>query len=212
MPSFRPLALCAMFAAALGGVASTAGAANAGTLSLQGRFEADDEHAVFSFEVAAADHLSARTLSYGGGVDALGRSVAAGGFAPVLSLYQDGFGLLQLAVGSQSACSAAGGFCWDATLNLDLGPGRYTLVLTQDGNLPLGSTAADGFSQDGRPDFTGLDHLGQPGLRFIDVAGQPRDGHWALDLYAAAVPEPSAAVLFLAALLVGAACRRRLHP
>jgi hypothetical protein len=179
------------------------------TLSLQGQFGHDDDRAVFNFQIAAADHFSARTLSYGGGIDAQGRSIAAGGFAPVLSLFLDGFGLLQLAVGSQATCGTVGSFCWDATLDVDLGPGRYTLVLTQDGNLPRGQIPADGFSQDGRPDFTGQDYLGQPGLRFIDINGQPRDGHWALELNTAAVPEPSTAALMAAALLLGLACRRR---
>lgn len=199
-----------MKAAALLLLGLAAGAASAGTLSLQGRFEADDERAVFSFEVAAADHLVARTFSYGGGLNAQDRTVAAGGFAPVLSLFQDGFGLLQLAVGSHTACAAAS-FCWDATLDLALPAGRYTLVLTQDGNLPLGDSPADGFSQDGRPDFTGVDHLGQPDLRFVQVDGQGRSGHWALDVSAAAVPEPSPTALLGAALLAGVLCGRRLH-
>jgi hypothetical protein len=101
-------------------------------------------------------------------------------------------------------------FCWDAALDLPLGPGQYTLVLTQDGNDPLGTAVTDGFSQDGRPDYTGVDHLGQPGLRFIQVDGQARDGHWALDLTVSAVPEMgSAALLGAGLLLLTLASRRR---
>lgn len=199
------------FAARLATLAAallTAGAAAADTLSLQGLFSRDDERAVFSFTLAQPDRLLARTLSYGGGLNAAGQAVASGGFAPTLSLFEADFGLLQRAVGSHNSCAAAL-FCWDATLDLPLGPGRYTLVLTQDGNDPLGATPADGFSQDGQPDYTGLDHLGLPGLRFIQVDGQGRDGHWALDLTVSAVPEPGSAALFSTGLLLALAwCRR----
>lgn len=200
-----------MKAAAWLAAALVAGSAHAGTVSLQGHFDADDDRAVFDFDLARADHLVARTLSYAGGVDASGSPVAAGGFAPALSLFQSGFGLLGMAAGSVTACPGAASFCWDAALDLDLGPGRYTLVLTQDGNLPLGDSPTAGFSQDGRPDFTGLDYLGLPGLRFIQVDGSARDGHWALELSNTPLPEPSTPALLAIALLAGLTRRRHLH-
>ncbi len=172
-------------------------AAVAGTADYSGRFADDDERFTLDFSLAASGPVEVDT-----------RSFAAGGFAPVLSLF-DGAGLLiQLDVGSSHVCAGAGGFCWDARLALDLAAGSYQLVLTQDGNTPLGPTLADGFSMSGQPDYTGLAYLGQPGLRFINVDGSARTGDWAFTLQAASVPEP--AVLLL--LLTGLAClagRRR---
>jgi hypothetical protein len=204
----RTTSLLAPRLAALAVALLTAGAATADTQSLQGLFSRDDERAVFSFTLRQPDRLLARTLSYGGGLNAAGQPIAGGGFAPTLSLFAADFGLLQQAVGSHNACAGTL-FCWDAALDLPLGPGQYTLVLTQDGNDPLGTAVTDGFSQDGRPDYTGVDHLGQPGLRFIQVDGQARDGHWALDLTVSAVPEMGSAALLGAGLLLLTLANRR---
>ncbi|RZL31435.1 MAG: hypothetical protein EOP35_22040, partial [Rubrivivax sp.] len=128
----------------------------AGTSSHSGKFVDDDDRYTFDFSLAAAGPLLVETQSF-----------AAGGFAPVLSLFDASGQLLQLDAGSSHTCIGGGSFCWDAHFALDLTAGAYRLVLTQDGNLPLGPTLADGFAMTGRPDYTGLDFLGQPDLRFI---------------------------------------------
>lgn len=173
-------------------------AAAAGTASHSGQFTDDDERFTLDF-----------TLLADGGVQVDTQSFAAGGFAPVLSLFDAGGQLLQLDVGSSHSCSGSGSFCWDAHLSLALTAGSYRLVLTQDGNLPLGSLLADGYSMTGQPDYTGLSYLGQPGLRFINVDGSNRTGDWAFTLQAASVPEPAAALL-LATGLAWLARRRRM--
>ncbi len=220
MPSFctcPPVRHCAALAAAAC-LSALVGAplAQAGTASYSGRFSADDQRFSRDFNFAAADTLSARTFSYGGGVNGDAAAIAAGGFAPVLSLFDAAGLLLQAVSGSAAVCGSGvgavdhvSGFCWDAGFSAALAAGHYKLVLTQDANLPFGPFLANGFSMTGSPDYTGLAYLGQPGLRFINVDGSQRDGHWALDVSAAAIPEPGGLALTSGGLLALAALVRR---
>ncbi len=204
-------AVCALAVAALP-------SASAQGTSYTGNFTDDDAQFSLSFSFAATDTLIARTLSYGGGFNGLGQGVAAGGFAPVLSLFDEAGLLLASAAGSANLCSTsataadpASGFCWDASLNTVLSAGHYTMVLTQDGNLPLGPFLADGFLMTGTPDYTGLAYLGAPGLRFINADASQRSGHWAFDINVTSpVDEPATPLLMCAGLLAAALRLRRL--
>jgi hypothetical protein len=179
------------------------GAAQAATQSVQGAFLQDDELFSTSVWLSQDDQLSVQTFSFAGGLNGQGQPIAAGGFAPVLALFAEGGELLQLARGSSGACGdpsspdPASGFCWDAGFSMALPAGHYTLVLSQDGNEPLGPLLGDGYSQAGTPDYTGLNYLGQPGLHFVQVDASQRSGLWAFDVQAASVPEPASALLWL---------------
>ncbi len=182
--------------------------AAAGTWSVNGHFTHDDELAQFTLDLPAEDVLSVRSWSYGGGSNAAGQAIAGGGFAPVLALFDADGWLLQLAHGSgnENVCSVLGstapasGFCWDAAFSTPLAAGRYTLVLSQDGNEPPANWLSGSYAKAGVPDYTGQDFLSQADRRFIQVDGTPRTGAWALDITASAVPEPAGALLMLLGL------------
>ncbi|MBC7455741.1 MAG: PEP-CTERM sorting domain-containing protein [Massilia sp.] len=174
-----------------------AGMATATPVMYQGTFSADDEHVSVPINLAGSGRLTAITSSW-----------ALGGFAPVLTLFggADGY---QQNVGSRRTCGAgsgspdaATGFCWDATLSRALQAGNYLLVLTQDDNLTNGDTLADGFSQDGTPNYTSLNYLGIPnGPLCINVDASQRSCNYAMTVDVAldqvgTVPEPASLALF----------------
>nr|WP_316639889.1 DVUA0089 family protein [uncultured Roseateles sp.] len=215
-PCAKPLARRAL---ALVTLAMAAAASQAATVSFAGDFMRDDDLFSTTLVLGAADVLSVQTFSFAGGLSAQAGPVAAGGFAPVLALFIEGGELLQLARGSSNVCGPGtgaadpvSGFCWDAQFSVALPAGHYTLLLSQDGNEPLGSLLTDGYSQAGQPDYTGINYLGQSGHRFVQVDATQRSGHWALDLQASTVPETATALLTLLGLGGLSAARRLVAP
>ena len=207
---------CATKALATMGLAFSLLAATAGQaapVDAAGTFVQDDHSHAVQLHLDAPGTLSAQT-----------RSFASGGFATVLSLFGPGTldpALLQLDVGSLHTCGPGSGspdpstgFCWDAALEVQLGAGDYTLVLTQDGNQPLGPLLSHGFQQDGQPGFSGQQYLGDDSRRFIHIDGSPRGANWALQWELTPdderqLPEPGTAFMLPFALGALAAARRR---
>jgi hypothetical protein len=195
--------------------------AQATVLSSEGSFSSDDEVKLFNFSLGSDFLFSARTWSFGGGVNGAGDSVAAGGFAPVLSLFdangtQD---LLQIAqAGAGGSCPAgantdpASGFCWDVGFSLLLTTGDYILALTQDDNTPFGPFLTDGFLRNGQGNFTGPSYLGTDG-QCVLVDGGQRTCDWAVDFVLpespVVVPEPGALALLALGVVVLAGVKRR---
>lgn len=188
--------------------------------STQGDFIHDDDMQFFTFSVSRMSDVHIYTLSYAGssaapgGTNAAGQVIVPDGFAPVLSLFSGSTGQLltysaPAAVPGTNTCAYCAvdrdtGALWDADIQIKLAPGTYTLVLTEDDNLPMGGYLSDGFMQQGNGDFTGpYFNQGQPGS-FWDAHPDPRTSHWAVDALMA--PEPGAFWLcgigMLAALLL----------
>lgn len=190
---------------------------HAATFSFTGTFATDDELATFLIDLPVAGDISALTLSYQGGNNVSGQVVPAGGFAPVLTLFNAGGDDVYGNTGSANVCQGSSSFCWDAAFDLPgASAGHYTLVLSQDGNLPLGQLG-DGFSMTGQPHYT-AQYLGSPGdsnATFVQIDGTQRSGRWALDLSVegtvTAVPELSSAAMLTVGLSVLSLARRRVR-
>jgi hypothetical protein len=176
-----------------------AGAAN---FSFTGAFNQDDDVQLFRFAVTGPSFttVTLQTLSYDGGLNAAGALIPAGGFDPVISLFD--------AAGTLLDDNDDGSFGPDAFLQLPLGAGDYLAALTESPNRANGPNLADGFVLAGLSNFTG------PG--FVDVFDNQRDSRWALDILnvasaavgIAAVPAPGTLWLIVAALLAFAALSR----
>ena len=192
---------------------------NAASFSFEGFFTKDDDLRHFRIAIGAPSVVTFRTLSYGGGVNELGNAIAAGGFDPILTLFQefnDPNGLM-LGQNDNGSCPPANNdpvtnACWDSELTIALTPGLYTLVLSQSDNFALGPFLADGFLRAGQGYFTGPTFVGTPGA-FYDANMAQRTSAWAVDVLdvqdAVIIPEPSTLLLLLSGIAAAAVARRR---
>jgi hypothetical protein len=192
MRRLRPIPLVLVML--LGLVCTTGPTASAAHVSLTGTCTQDDEVQMFIFTVTdpAVTTATLQTLSYAGGLNAAGAVVAPGGFDPVLTLFAQAGVLIGEDDDSSTVADPVTGLSLDAVVQLDLTAGRYVVSLTQAPNCANGPTVSDGFQLAGTGNLT---------RGFVDMFGNQRDGHWAIDLLNVAaaapvvIPEPATLLL-----------------
>lgn len=154
----------------------TGGVAEAADFSFRGNFTADDDVQLFNFTVGAESTVTLRTFSYAGGTQADGTVIAAGGFDPILALFDSAGSLLDQNDDDPSGTVPADpvtGVAYDTLLTRLLAAGDYTVSIMQYDNFANGPTLADGFLRQGESNFSG---------GFIDFEGDQRTSAWAFDI------------------------------
>jgi hypothetical protein len=200
------------------GASSPSQAAN---FSFTGTFTGDADVQLFDFTVGAPSIVTLLTYSYAGGTNSVGAVIPAGGFDPILSLF-DSSGLLidqnDDGVFPDVGIDPITGVAWDTYLETALlGAGDYTVAVSQYDNMAEGSQLSDGFRRSDA--FFTTTILGGSCLsgQFCDAANDQRTNSWAFDILNVesavipAVPVPAAVWLFGTALigLVGFGKRRK---
>ncbi len=191
--------------------------AHAANFSFQGTLANDSSIQLVNFTLDAPTTVTIQTFSYAGGVDAVGGTIASGGFDPLISLYDASSALInENDDGPTSAPDPVTGQRFDVDLSTALSAGTYTIALGQYDNFGNGPTLSAGFAETD-PNFTAL--FGCSNGQFCDVTGDNRSNAWELSisnastasLATAAVPEPGMLGLFTIGLsLLGVTGGRKL--
>lgn len=200
-------------------MAGIVGNASAISLSYTGTFSADDDVQLINFTANITSLVTLRSYSYAGGVQADGNVVSAGGFDPILALFDStGNFIDENDDGDFVPVDPNTGEALDTELEILLAPGDYTVAIMQYVNFANGPTLGDGFAEQGNPFFTaGLG--GCSNGQFCDISNvapyNNRTNQWAFDVLnvneVPAVPVPAAVWLFGSGLLglVGMARRKK---
>lgn len=157
----------------------------ADNFSFTGSFTQDDQVQAFSFSVGATSNVTLETLSYAGGVNAAGQTIAEGGFDPILALFDStGAEVGQNDDGGASVpADSVTGQHYDTFLNIGtLTAGNYTVTIQEYDNFANGPNLSDGFSRTGQGNFTSAAFGGNGPGGFYDVTGTQRDNQWAFDI------------------------------
>jgi hypothetical protein len=201
-------------------------AAFAGTVSYTGTLASpEDSSNEFVVDMATAGTLALQTWGFGGGTNAAGTAIPAGGFDPFVGVFAgtgptatliDGTSDVLSNYGSYTGCPPAGtvvfgtdNLCGDVQMSFSLAAGEYTVLLTDADYIPTATFEVGGQLGDGFIDLTGGALQTCDGDDCITPTA-----NWALDITTpngpgASTPEP-ATVWFcgIGLMLLGVSCRR----
>ncbi|MEM6373792.1 MAG: DVUA0089 family protein [Pseudomonadota bacterium] len=184
-----------------------AGPVAAANFSFTGTLSEDDEVQFFDFAITTTSTVSFQSFQYGGGTQADGNVVSAGGFDSILSVFNVDTGELidSNDDGDPALVDPTTFNAFDTFLELTLGVGNYTVAMSQFDNFANGDLG-DGFERDDEGNFT--EQYGCSNAMFCDVDGNNRTNEWAFDILGVdeatvipnAVPLPAGLPLLLAGL------------
>jgi hypothetical protein len=172
-----------------------AASASAEAFSFTGALQTDNDVELLSFTIGAETTVTFLTLSYAGGTNAADQVIPAGGFEPLLTVFDStGAEVGEFANGGPGEVNEGPDGYLDAYGQQSLDAGTYTLALSESFNIPVDGYLADGFVGGGNPLCD-----------FCDVLGNPLNGNWAVDILtvdsaseegpSATTPEPGTLIL-----------------
>jgi hypothetical protein len=162
---------------------STAAAAAPTNFSYTGNITQDDDVLLFNFTTNGTSAVTLRSYSYAGGTNAAGQTFGAGGFDPILTLYDSTGTRIDFQDDADSGVPAdpTTGRRFDVLFTEVLQIGSYTVALSQYDNFGPTQLDLDEFIRAGESDFT-KEYCDTEGDRFCDVSGAGRTGFYAFDL------------------------------
>lgn len=125
------------------------GAAQAGNFSFTGSLSNDNQVQYATFTLSAPTTVQLRSYSYGGGTNAQGATIAAGGFDIILTVFNETTGAYINGNddgGSQVATDPVTGLHYDSYLSLDLPAGTYRVAVSQYSSFSAGANLSNGFN------------------------------------------------------------------
>jgi hypothetical protein len=153
-------------------VAMTLGSesAHAASFSYTGTLNNPNDFQSFFFTANGASTVNLRSYSYAGGTNAAGDVIAAGGFDPILSLFDSTDTLIQTVDDGPLTVPAdpVTGRSYDTNFSQALTAGNYRVVISQFSNFATGPNFSNGFPANQ--------------TSFRDFTGATRTANWAFDI------------------------------
>ena len=131
---------------------TTGGTITTGGFSFSGMLASPNEVLMFQFRVDANSSITLRTYSYAGGTNSAGQVIPAGGFDPILALFDAAGALIGQNDdgGSNVPADPVTGSRFDTFFQptSPLVPGTYTVSVSQFSNFAIGPNLSNGFEAD----------------------------------------------------------------